>query len=101
IAMGAVRVSTVLNAASGTWPPFGNAEVDWMGDDPLVLLDPVEFRLAWDAVAELVGPLVTAVPVPPAVIELLMGVAPVRTNSERRSRGVPGKCVFTSRIPWS
>ena len=85
IAIGAVRVSVVLNAASGTCPPFGNAVVDAMGAAPLMLLDPVEFKLAVDAVAELVGPLLTAVPVPPATTpdELLAAVAPVRTNSPR------------------
>src|ERR1700734_1844081 len=100
MAIGAVRVSVVLNAASGTWPPLGKAMVDAMGCDPDALLDPVEFRLACDEVAELVGPLVTAVPVPPETTELLMGVAPVRTKSARRSMGVSWKCGFTSRITW-
>src|ERR1700733_5956364 len=98
--MGAVSVWVVLKAASGTWPPFGNAVVDAMGWAAAALLVPVEFRLACDAVAELVGPLVTAVPVPPATTELLMGVAPVRTNRERRSMGVSWKCGFTSRMTW-
>ena len=57
MAIGAVRVSVVLKALSGTWPPFGNAVVEAMADAPAALLDPVEFRLACDAVAELVGPL--------------------------------------------
>ena len=100
MAMGAVRVSVVLNAASGTWPPFGKAVVDAIGREAAALFDPVEFKLAWDAVAELVGPLVTAVPVPPATTELLMGVAPVRTKSARRSMGVSWKFGFTSRITW-
>src|SRR5580704_15732949 len=90
----------VLKAESGTWPPFGNALVDCIGEAPLALLEPVEFKLFCDAVAELVGPLLTAVPVPPATIELLMGDAPVRTNSARRSIGVSWKFGFTSRTTW-
>src|ERR1700733_14731554 len=98
--MGALRVSVGLNAASGTWPPFGKAVVDAMAAAPLELLDPVELRLASDAVAELVGPLVTAVPVPPATTPPvpLEVAAPVRTKSPRRSSGESWKSGCTSRI---
>src|ERR1700722_2174081 len=100
MAIGALCVSMVLKAESGTWPPFGNALVDCIGEAPLALLEPVEFKLACDAVAELVGPLLTAVPVPPATTELLMGVAPVRIKRARRSSGVLWKVGCTSRITW-
>src|ERR1700733_1813211 len=100
--MGALPLSVVLNAARGTWPPLGNAVVDAIGDAPLALLDPVELRLACDAVAELVGPLLTAVPVPPATtpLEPLPAAAPVRTKRLRRSSGVLWKSDFTSRMTW-
>src|ERR1700733_2088090 len=102
MAMGALWVSVVLNAASGTWPPFGNAVVDAIGAAPLALLDPVELRLFCDEVAELTGPLLNAVPVPPVVIppDPLEVVAPVRTKSARRSRGFWPYSGFTSRMTW-
>src|SRR5581483_934125 len=101
MAMGAVRVSMVLKAARGTWPPFGNAVVEAMACDPEPLLDPVEFRLFCDEMAELTGPLVTAVPVPPATTPVgPMDAAPVRMKRERRSTGWSWKSGFTSRITW-
>ncbi len=75
--------------------------VDWIGAAPLALLEPVEFRLAVDAVAELVGPLETAVPVPPATTpDPPLDAAPVRMKSPRRSTGLLWKSGFTSRITW-
>ena len=69
MAIGALRVSVVLKAASGTSPPFGNAVVDAMACDPAALLDPVEFRLFCEAVAELVGPLLTGLSKPVHVLQ--------------------------------
>src|SRR5271166_42614 len=99
--IGAERVSTVLNAASGTCPPLGNAVVEAIAVAPAALFDPVEFRLACEAVAELVGPLLTAVPVPPATApEEPPDAAPVRTNRLRRSTGLFEKLGFTSSTTW-
>src|SRR5579862_2293446 len=100
--IGAEWVSTVLKAASGTCPPLGNAVLEAIAVAPAALFDPVEFRLACDAVAELVGPLVTAVPVPPATTpdEPLDAAAPVRTNKLRRSTGLFEKFGFTSSTTW-
>jgi len=77
-----------VNAASGTCPPFGNAEDDAMGPPPNAAFeavaadapeDDVEERLAFAADKELVGPNNCVVPVPPATspedpLELAMPV---------------------------
>ena len=64
--MGALVSSTCVKAASGTWPPLGNGEVEAICPPPKALSeaiveerpeDEVEFeRLVVAAVRELVGP---------------------------------------------
>ena len=99
--MGAFISSTCVKAASGTWPPLGNCEVEAICPPPKALSEAiveerpeeeVEFdRLVVAAVRELVGPnnWVEADPpdtnpVEPAALVL---AALVRMKRSRRSKG--------------
>ena len=73
--MGAFICSTCENVERGTWPPFGNAELDEMARPPKAVLEGIVFALAAEfvaerlvlaAVTELDGPNNWLPPVPPA-----------------------------------
>jgi hypothetical protein len=83
-----------VNAASGTWPPFGKVEEDAIGPPPKALSEGIVLEVAEDAVedkltlaadTELDGPNNWVPEDPPATRpeELL---APVRMYSWRRSK---------------
>jgi hypothetical protein len=88
-----------VKAASGTWPPFGNAEEDAIDPPPKALSeamaeelaedDVVDDRLVFAAVNELVGPYNWLADDPPATkpAEPLELPALVRMNRSRRSKG--------------
>jgi hypothetical protein len=88
-----------VKAASGTWPPFGNAEEDAIGPPPKALSeaiaeepvedDVVDDRLVDAAVNELVGPYNWFAADPPETKpeEPLELPALVRMNRSRRSKG--------------
>src|SRR6478609_1715058 len=101
--MGTLVFSTRVKAASGTWPPLGNAEEDSMatvrGAAPA---GPAPARLDVAADIELVGPVERAPAVPPATRpkDDPDAPAPVRINRSRRFRGLFWNSGATSRTTW-
>ena len=85
-----------MNAASGTWPPFGKAAEEAAGPPPNALFEALadeiapgaeDERLAVAAVEELDGPNNWFPAVPPETKPEELEVAPVRMKRSRRLNG--------------
>ena len=105
--IGALVISKFVNALSGTWPLFANAEED-CGAMPNTLLEAMlEFNAleAVDALANAdeapaCGPYVCVAAEPPETSQPEGAPIPVRMYRSRRFRGVFSYPRATSRITW-